>query len=69
MVDNIKIRALMVERGLTGKQVAMKMGISDKTFYRKLNSGEFGTKEMNQLVDILKIEDPVKIFFAKSVTC
>ena len=59
----------MVERGLTGKQVAMKMGISDKTFYRKLNSGEFGTKEMNQLVDILKIEDPVKIFFAKSVTC
>lgn len=67
MVDCIKIKALMVEHNLTGKEVAKRMGLSDKTLYRKLNSGIFNTVEMNKLVEILDIDDPVKIFFASKV--
>lgn len=67
MVDCMKIKALMVEHKLSGKDVAKRMGLSDKTLYRKLNSGIFNTTEMNKLVEILNIEDPAKIFFASKV--
>lgn len=67
MVDQKKIKALMVEHDLTGKMMAARMGMSDKTFYRKLNSGNFGTVEMNKLVEILDIRDPAEVFFANLV--
>lgn len=63
MVNCNKIKALIVEQGLTGKEVAQRMKISDKTLYRKLQTGLFNSLEMNELIGILKIEDPAKIFF------
>lgn len=67
MVDCRKIKALMVEHDLSGKEMARRIGIADKTFYKKLNKGVFTSDEMNKIVDILEIEDPAKIFFAQSV--
>lgn len=67
MVDCQKIKALIVEKKLTSKEVAKRMGISDKTLYRKLESGIFNSIEMNKLVDILDIKDPADIFFATKV--
>lgn len=67
MVDCRKLKAKIVEKGLTSKEVAHRMGISDKTLYRKLESGIFTSIEMNKLVDILQIEDPQNVFFAKPV--
>lgn len=67
MVDCQKIKALMVEKNLTGKDIAKLMNMSDKTLYRKLKTGVFDSIEMNELIDILKIENPVEIFFANQV--
>lgn len=68
MVDCQKIKALMVENELTGKDVARLMNISDKTLYRKLKTGVFDSIEMNKLINILNIKNPGEIFFANKVT-
>ena len=64
MVNCQKLKALMVENNLTGKNVAKLMHISDKTLYKKLKSGLFDSEEMYQLIEILKIQNPAEIFFS-----
>ena len=39
--------------------------MTEKTFYTKMKKGVFGTDEVDQMIAILKIENPVDIFFAK----
>lgn len=64
MVDCLKLKALMIENGLTQKDVSKSLNISQRTLSRKLKDGKFNSIEMNQLVENLHIEDPAKIFFA-----
>ena len=40
------------------------MGISEATFYRKMQLKKFDSDEMEQLILLLDIENPVEIFFA-----
>ena len=39
MVAVDKLRGIIAERGMTQKQVAQYLGISDKTFYNKMQKG------------------------------
>ena len=57
-----KLAAIIVENGLTQKEVAKKLKMSPKTFYNKMKKGVFGTDEVMSMVDFLKIKDPVDIF-------
>ena len=41
--------------------------MSPKGFYDKMKRGVFDSDEMEQMIDILGIENPVEIFFAKDV--
>lgn len=68
MVDVNALKAEIVRKGMTQHQVANKMNISDKTFYSRLKNRVFGSDEIEKLMDILDIADPVSIFFAKTVT-
>ena len=62
------LKAEIVRKGFTQKDVAKQMGMSDKTFYRKMKNGIWGTDEASQLIEILNLENPARIFFAKKVT-
>ena len=68
MVRTDKIRGRMAEKGMTIKDLAKACGINDKTMGRHIATGEFGSDEMQTIVDVLEIEDPAAIFFAKEVT-
>lgn len=68
MIDTNALRGRIVEKGLSQARVAEKLGITPKTFYEKMGRGVFGSDEVEIMIDILEIEDPVKIFFAKKVT-
>lgn len=68
MLNVNELKAAMVRKGLTQKEVADKMNISSRTFTSRLNKGVFGSDEIEQLMNILDINDPVSIFFAKTVT-
>jgi transcriptional regulator with XRE-family HTH domain len=58
------LKGLIVAQGLTQQSVAEFLGITPKTFYTKMQKGVFDSDEISQLISYLKIEDPIKIFFA-----
>lgn len=67
MVLTNEIRGKMVARGFTQKQLAEKLEMSERTLANKLTKGVFTTTDVEKLIDILKIENPMEIFFAKKV--
>jgi DNA-binding XRE family transcriptional regulator len=68
MVDTLKLKGVIVQNGKTQEDVANHLGIAPKTFYSKMKKRVFGSDEIESMIDYLKIEDPVSIFFAKEVT-
>ena len=67
MINANKIRARIVELGMTQEQVAEKIGMSKKTFSLKMKSGKFGLDEADRMIDVLKIEKPETCFFSDGV--
>lgn len=68
MIQVNKLRGLIAEKGLSQTDVAREIGITPKTFYEKMKVGVFGSDEIEVMIRLLDIEDPVSIFFAKRVT-
>ena len=62
------LKARIMEMGMTQQDVAEKLEIAPQTFYRKMRRGIFGTDEVIAMVRLLKIEDPMAIFFDELVT-
>lgn len=62
MINANKIRGRIAELGMTQKQVAEEIGISEKTFSIKMNNGKFGLDEAERIIKVLKIEQPGNIF-------
>lgn len=55
----------MKERGVSITEMCKRLGISQTTFYRKCNGKtEFTLGEIQAIVNILKLESPMGIFFA-----
>ena len=66
MFDERELRAQLVRKGVSVKELCQHLGIDESTFYRKIKAdGAFTRKEINDIMDYLKIEDPMKIFFAE----
>ena len=69
MFNARKLRAAMVLAGVSGKQLAEKMGINESTFYRKMNAdGDFRRDEINVIIKECHILNPHDIFFADELT-
>lgn len=65
VIDTNALRGAIATKGMTQQEVAEHIGMTPKTFYSKMKKGVFGSDEMEQMIDLLSIEDPVSIFFAK----
>ena len=65
MLDRNALKGEIVRNGLTQKDVAKMLNISEKTFISRMKKGIFGTDEVEILVDNLKIKKPMDIFFKK----
>lgn len=63
LVNELKGR--IVAAGFSQEEVAKKLGITPKTFYLKMKKGVFNSDEILIMIDMLGIEEPAKIFFAK----
>lgn len=67
MIQGNKIKARMVELGISQNDAAEAIGIKQPTFSQKCNGvRDFKTSEVQKLVELLKIdsEDVAKYFFA-----
>ena len=65
MIRTDKLRGVIAEKGYSQSDIARKIGITPKTFYEKMKNGVFGSDEIQVMIDVLNIEDPASIFFAK----
>ena len=69
MINANLIRAKIAENGMTQKELAAAMNISEKTLSLKMKSGSFNIHEADRMIEILKIENPERYFFANRVAC
>ena len=67
MIRTDLLRGRIAERGTSQRKVAGRLGITEKTFYQKMKRGLFSSDEIYQMMEILGIDDPKEIFFAKKV--
>jgi len=68
LFDKNKFKAQMVLVGINSKELAKKLGINESTLYRKVNAnGNFTREEIAMIVEILGIDNPQEIFFAREL--
>ena len=65
MIKTAELRGIIAKNGFSQSDVALKIGITPKTFYEKMKIGVFGSDEIHIMIDELHIDDPASIFFAK----
>lgn len=63
MLNVPEFKALMVRKGYTQKSLSAILGISEKTFCERMRKKRFGTEEIEQLIPLLEISNPMQIFF------
>lgn len=68
MVNTNELKAAIVRKGLTQKEVAKQLNMSERTLTNRFSRGIFGSDEIEKLMNVLDISDPMPIFFAHSVT-
>ena len=64
MLDVKALKAEMVKQGYTQVALSEAIGMSPRTFYTRLKTGDFGTKEIEGMTAVLKLQNPIEIFFA-----
>ena len=63
MINIDKLNGKIAENRLTKEKLAKAMGISSRGLSIKLKKGIFNNIEIEKLVEILKIDNPMEIFF------
>lgn len=68
MVNTAELRGVIAKNGKTQSDIARMLNITPKTFYMRMQKGIFGSDEIQMMIEELHIDNPMEIFFAKSVT-
>ena len=68
MLNVLEFKAAMVRKGYTQKMLAKQLGVTEKTISERIKNKRFGTEEIEKLIPLLDITDPMTIFFADTVT-
>lgn len=63
MLDKNALKAEMVRNGFTQSSLSKELGISPRTFSNRLKSEDFGRNEIEKMIELLHIKNPVSIFF------
>lgn len=67
MIQTDLLRGKIAEKGYSQSKVAKMIGITPKTFLAKMKNGVFNSNEIYAMIELLGIENPTEIFFAKKV--
>ena len=63
-MDTAKLRGIIAERGFSQREVARRIGMTEKTFYTKMKSGIFGTDEADRMIELRDIKNPAASFLS-----
>ena len=64
-----KLKAKLIECGISIRQIAAELGMSKSTFYRKMKTASFTVEQVIQIADYLNLthDEIMEIFFKKKV--
>lgn len=68
MINVNELKACITRKGLTQADVAKYLEMSPKTFYTHIQKGVFGSDDIEKMIVLLDISDPVSVFFDSLVT-
>lgn len=68
MIRTDLLKGEIARAGFTHTNLAKRLGMTPKTFSCKMKKGVFNSNEIDAMIELLKIENPVRIFFAKEVS-
>lgn len=68
MVNTDELRGIFAKNKKSQTDIAKMIGVTPKTFYMRMQKGVFGSDEIQIMIDELHIENPMDIFFARTVT-
>lgn len=60
-----EFKAALARKGYTQTRLAKEIGMSTKTLYLKMKTGKFGCNEVERIMQVLDLKNPVPIFFAE----
>lgn len=68
-MDRYKLEYEMKSKGVTIKEMCAVLKISRSAFYRKCRGvSEFTQGEIQKMIDYLKLDNPIEIFFTDKVS-
>lgn len=65
MIDRDALRAAWTIQGKTQHDAAQALNISDRTMSQRMKDGIFGSDEIETLISVFEIKDPMRVFFAQ----
>lgn len=68
MIDIRALKAEMVRNGYTQVALANELGMTPRTLSNKFKNGVFGSDEIEKMIVVLNLKNPLDIFFTQSVT-
>ncbi|MDR3258283.1 MAG: hypothetical protein LBT51_01550 [Fusobacteriaceae bacterium] len=68
MILTGKLKGKIAEKGYTQVEISKRLGISTKTFRKRMKTGIFQSDELDILAEILGITDVCEIFFIPEVS-
>lgn len=70
MVNTNAIKHMMLDRNITGKQLAKELGITPTTFSANMRSGKFGSEQIEKMAEYFDIPlcERWPIFFADGLS-
>lgn len=63
MIQVNLLKGIIASKGLSQRKLAIQMEMTDKTFYAKMKRGIFNSDEIEKMIKILEIKNPMEIFF------
>ena len=68
MTNSIELEVAIIRSGYTKKEIALHLGITPATLYKKINNvRDFKASEIEKLSQLLSIKDKSAIFFCSKV--
>lgn len=68
-MDRIRLEYEMKRRNVSISDLCREIGISRSAFYRKTHGiSEFTQKEIQSIIDLLRLDSPMGIFFTNGVS-
>ena len=68
MTNTTELEVAILRAGITKKEIAKRLGLSEMGLYKKINNiTEFKASEIKALAEMLQITDIEAIFFANNV--